>query len=540
MSSSLNQFDNLNYSVDNNDLYPMLGELRKEVLRKISGNEKRVPDSEEIKNWILSEYQNNSLVGDIYRGILCVNQDYLLKENELPSLEECKQSIRDLEEKPLSEFCFISSFLDGKSHGALIQREELEVGGLIYSITIFSRENPIDTVSRVEIRAFDKEPEPFASIFCTTNGWVSISKEEIHLEKTSTFALQCLIGSHRFRYGRIPIDSIIDKRTIKPRPNHYLINLIKEALLNKVQCYKVKVPFTLIKPRDLDYALSVPEEIIKSFIDEIIISGHSLSELLLYEKDGVLIMDDDYVAYLSYYAMEIEIVTAVIVGKFKQPQVEVLLEGKGEMIRPIRVAKINNFRPVKKNKEELLKEKLSFLTPKITEATRLENKFIQFCKLLDDDSILEKELHQFLKANPQIIDSHIASIYCEVVIGKYRADIVLRYEQVDKKAVLIELERHSDKIFTKSNRLRKKVTHASQQVEDWINEIRLDSENIPNWLKSQYNPEGFVVIGRSKYLSIEQKQILKTINSNRVVKILTYDDLLVRLKNLMNMLNKLL
>ena len=81
--------------------------------------------------------------------------------------------------------------------------------------------------------------------------------------------------------------------------------------------------------------------------------------------------------------------------------------------------------------------------------------------------------------------------------------------------------------------------YTNQQVEDWINEIRLGSENIPNWLESQYNPEGFVVIGRSKYLSTEQKQILKTINSNRVVKILTYDDLLVRMKNLMNMLNQL-
>ncbi|HHF3203153.1 Shedu anti-phage system protein SduA domain-containing protein [Vibrio alginolyticus] len=133
----------------------------------------------------------------------------------------------------------------------------------------------------------------------------------------------------------------------------------------------------------------------------------------------------------------------------------------------------------------------------------------------------------------------MASMFSEVRIGRYRADLVIRYEQVDKKVVLVELERHSDKIFTKSNRIRKKVTHASQQVEDWINEIRLGTNNAPKWLTNQYNPEGFVVIGRSKDLSEDQKQILFSLNVNRKVKIITYDDLLERMKRLMGMIGGL-
>ncbi|MGQ4498883.1 hypothetical protein ACUIA4_09920 [Vibrio parahaemolyticus] len=52
-----------------------------------------------------------------------------------------------------------------------------------------------------------------------------------------------------------------------------------------------------------------------------------------------------------------------------------------------------------------------------------------------------------------------------------------------------------------------------------------------------YNPEGFVVIGRSKDLSEDQKQILFSLNVNR--KIITYDDLLERMKRLMGMIGGL-
>ena len=98
--------------------------------------------------------------------------------------------------------------------------------------------------------------------------------------------------------------------------------------------------------------------------------------------------------------------------------------------------------------------------------------------------------------------------------------------------LLIELKRDDDQIFKKNNRLVHKVSHASQQIEDWIVQIRRNAETMPSWLKGEYTAEGLVVIGRSNQLSDEQKEALFNINSNRVVKIVTYDDLLERLNRL--------
>ncbi|WP_205896332.1 Shedu anti-phage system protein SduA domain-containing protein [Pseudomonas viridiflava] len=124
----------------------------------------------------------------------------------------------------------------------------------------------------------------------------------------------------------------------------------------------------------------------------------------------------------------------------------------------------------------------------------------------------------------------------EVPIGNFRADMVLQYEQSHRRVLLVELERHLDQIFKKDNRLRSKVTHASQQVEDWIGEIRSGKNNIPDWLKREYVVEGAVVIGRSKNLTVSQKDTLRVINTNRIVKIMTYDDLLEQMMRLISIL----
>ncbi|WP_025119782.1 MULTISPECIES: Shedu anti-phage system protein SduA domain-containing protein [unclassified Serratia (in: enterobacteria)] len=114
--------------------------------------------------------------------------------------------------------------------------------------------------------------------------------------------------------------------------------------------------------------------------------------------------------------------------------------------------------------------------------------------------------------------------------------MVLEYEQSHRRILLVELERHVDKIFTKDNRLRSKVTHAGQQVEDWIGEIRSGKKNVPNWLKKEYVVEGAVVIGRSKNLTLKQKETLRVINTNRTIKIMTYDDLLEQMMRLISIL----
>lgn len=79
----------------------------------------------------------------------------------------------------------------------------------------------------------------------------------------------------------------------------------------------------------------------------------------------------------------------------------------------------------------------------------MERSFIELCWLLNRVKTRERDLHRFLKENYQILDSHLAAIFSEVPIGKYRADLVLQYHQSDKRVVLVELEPHDKQIFTK-------------------------------------------------------------------------------------------
>lgn len=517
---------------------PVLGELRRHLLLKITGGEKRIGDPEEIKVWMLKEYQGNPYAGDIFKAILSIREDLLVAPHELPSLEQSKRALYALEKSPLPEFCFVSSSMSGNTCGVLIQRESLEVGGLVYAVTIFRLQDLTDKVARLEIRACNAEPEPFASIL-TESGYIHISKEEIHNEPHGAFALQCLAAYHGYKYKTIPPDAIVVDASLRPKSNEGLVRLLADAYSGKVICTKAIAPLEVIKPRDIDHALRIPEERITAFMPVVAEWGKPTIELLLYEEGGELVMDDDYLVYLSYRALKVERVPVVIVGRFTQPCVEVLKEGHGELIPHVVIARANPKLPQATiSKQELLQRKLLRLTPPMPPAEQFEAKFIQFCRLLSNSSTLEKDLHRFIKNNPSILDCHFASLFSEVPIGRYRADLVLQYEQTDRRVVLIELERHSDHIFTRSNRLQNKITHASQQVEDWIGEIRAGASNIPDWLKTSYTAEGAVVIGRSSHLTQKQKDILFTINSNRVVKIITYDDLLEKMRRFIVMLDR--
>jgi hypothetical protein len=77
--------DQIPTSSRNTTQYPILRELRRELLLEITNGEQRIGTSKEINSWILDQYQSNHIVGDMYRGILLINEDLLLKENNEPN-----------------------------------------------------------------------------------------------------------------------------------------------------------------------------------------------------------------------------------------------------------------------------------------------------------------------------------------------------------------------------------------------------------------------------------------------------------------------
>jgi hypothetical protein len=125
----------------------------------------------------------------------------------------------------------------------------------------------------------------------------------------------------------------------------------------------------------------------------------------------------------------------------------------------------------------------------------------------------------------------------EVCLGKdYRVDLVIQYKLDERRLLLIELEKAGLPIFTKSGRLRSHVTHAIQQVEDWMQWWLEHPTNIPAALDGSIPPDGLVVIGRNISMDERSKRRLVHLNHNRRVKLITYDDLLDRIEALIERL----
>jgi hypothetical protein len=163
--------------------------------------------------------------------------------------------------------------------------------------------------------------------------------------------------------------------------------------------------------------------------------------------------------------------------------------------------------------------------------------FFHFARLVQDPNAKEKQLHEFIQKNPITIDPYGLHVESEVRLGNdYRMDLVIQYPFTDKRILLIELERASKPIFTKSGRPRAEVTHAIQQVEDWLRWWRENPLEVPSPLDGSLPAEGLVVIGRSIDLDEDDKRRLLNLNHNRKVKVITYDDLLERLMNLIRQL----
>lgn len=59
----------------------------------------------------------------------------------------------------------------------------------------------------------------------------------------------------------------------------------------------------------------------------------------------------------------------------------------------------------------------------------------------------------------------------EMWISNNRADFVVELPP-GERYLLVEIERPIHKLFTEKDRVTKEVTHAQQQIEDWMNRIR--------------------------------------------------------------------
>ena len=149
----------------------------------------------------------------------------------------------------------------------------------------------------------------------------------------------------------------------------------------------------------------------------------------------------------------------------------------------------------------------------------------EFEELLDGP---EEPVHQFLKQHPELLCPTSDCYWSKLPFGDRVSDFVFREPYNDY--LLVEIEAPIRELFRKDGQQREKLTHAVNQIADWIQYIgdnKLKVEDEQELVGISTNPRCLVVIGRSESLSEENRRKLITLQAQQnKLRILTYDDLI--------------
>ena len=140
----------------------------------------------------------------------------------------------------------------------------------------------------------------------------------------------------------------------------------------------------------------------------------------------------------------------------------------------------------------------------------------------------EEPVHQFLKHHPELISPTCERFWSKLAFGSHVSDFVFRESNNDYE--LVELEAPIRQIFRKDGQQREDLTHAFNQIADWISFIEDNRTQVEQELGLSgisTNPRSLIVIGRSASLRPEDRRKLVTLqNQIPKLRIMTYDDLL--------------
>ncbi|SHM42923.1 Shedu anti-phage system protein SduA domain-containing protein [Flavobacterium chilense] len=191
----------------------------------------------------------------------------------------------------------------------------------------------------------------------------------------------------------------------------------------------------------------------------------------------------------------------------------------------------------------LLKENLQEEFLKLNNAYRTLNYLeVAISKLeiaLINNNRNENELQSILTENPILFGIEYSKILPKHRLGsEYEIDYAL--EQFSGVIDVVEIESSNLKLYTKQGNPTKELVHAEQQVIDWINWIEKNNSYANSKINGFISPKAFVIIGRNSDLTEKNKESLIRRNRifNGIISVLTYDDLLIKAKTMLEILNK--
>ncbi|HEX8615184.1 MAG TPA: Shedu anti-phage system protein SduA domain-containing protein [Telluria sp.] len=525
----------------------LLGRIQYKWFREFHRNES-LPGNAEIRHRLLEVHRQNPGYGDHLRRLIGCQITSVRQFNELQFGFDMTGLLDRLEKEPWSSARFLE--IQGlpppfeACQGIFIYQHTLAGSGKVYVITLYDEAN-FPNGGRMKVRASQAEPEPFLSVL-TKSGYHHLSLEEVQTDfddihpqiKIGLLALHCLDQEKTTMSQTLAEARRADmpRRSLFPPPSDPICDgLIAGVENGAVQCTKLTIPSADIEPADFDHALLYPSGLIKPVMREL--KAGNRYEILLYWKESSFKMSDDYAMYLAYRALGMPQIPAVVMGCYPEYVYGSGLKGGKELLPNIGYQFQPRAPDDKKTRLRILDARLHReLGP--TRLDRFYDLIFQFHRLLDNPLTLEKALHKLILSGAKMFESNHIRVHTEVRFARrHRADLALQSDKENRGTVLIELKRANLPIFTKNGSQYAHVTRAFQQVEDWMRFWREHPSDVPAPLDPTIAPTGVVIMGRSTFLTEDEKRRLTSLNSNRRIQLFTYDDLLARVEQYVAMMS---
>lgn len=516
----------------------LLGRLRLALYERIAGRPSVWPGRKAVVRHLLGEYRKHVLSARIQDAILHLRHTTVLRHDDLPPAGNVAALLRALERNPLDERAFVELHdcpaLFPSRTGVLVRRERLASNGYVYSVTLCAEEGfPEQFPGYLEVRASQADPEP-RFVIASAEGLRPFAGEPDG-EPGLQLAIRVLahLDADRPLVYRHPLDwtrSRPDAKPVLEEPDDPVFDTHLHAVLaGQARCSEAIVPFDRVLPFSMDTCLRYPMEVVDELRARFGVG--ELPRMLVYWSGSHFVMNDDYASYLAYRAARAPRVPVVVMGDFPEEAADVRRRGGAELLPP---ASFMSYVPWEQRDEDAKAVELEarFSNGEPHAPPELYGLFFTLASALENPATPERFYHALLAKHPLLLDPAQAAVLSEVSLGEYRIDLVLKFETSERRLLFVELERPSHRLFTKTGRPRKEVTHAVQQVEDWLRWWRRNPSRAPEGLDPALHPEGLVVIGRSRDLDPAEKERLYHLNQTRHVQVVTYDDLLEKLETL--------
>ena len=520
----------------------LLGRLRLKLLEGI-GKGADLPSAGEIRLHLVKLYREHPLVAELQRHILDQDVCSVVRFADLSKNPNWPEILRSLEDHPLPT-TFVQ--LEGCPKpwpdlvGVMIERETISPSGYAYPVTAIREDSfPTSFAGRIEIRACREAPQPELAAL-SSKGWARGLLRNSPLGSVPGMLARVIAAVVRKRARRKPVVNLRPHPLAPEGPHDRELDR-RLLLVSKgtLRCTKARIPLADVNPFSLDFCLSHPLDLVEQEAGNIKQAPESGAELLVYWNGTSFICSDDYISFLAYRTNRAQAVPVVILGEFPPNRARELGTGGPELIPPARAARlpdVDNEEVKQITLDHRLRRHLD--APSDAVAT-LYAIHIILSKMIASHATTERDLHRLLERHPIVLAPHGIRMLSEVALGRdYRIDLVIQSDLAAKRLQFIELEASKKKIFTKQGRPRAEVTHAIQQVEDWIRWWREHPKDVPAHLDGSIDPDGMVVIGRDHEMSADDRRRLASLNGGRRVQVFTYDDLLRQLEAMLEHLEQ--